>query len=634
MPPDRLLLNGTRIMAKNKSCNVKKHRPGPPKSTHSATGLSSDQKLSSLPKTDLHPGQNEKYFQIIVIVILLAFGTYHSILYWRHQVVPNSDFPAFVSVGHSLLSFELPGSFKRAPVLGLLQAALSHLVGGQHPDLTAGCLLNAILHPLNLLLLYILGRKLLGQAALWLAIIVAINPWNLSLLADPIAETTLLFFCLLTFYFMFRRSNWVYLFAAITTMARYEGAALILIAFVLDMIYRKTKKEKIQALAWSALAALPLAMWMLLTFLNWDKQGGTHYLKEAGWATEGKFLFTDFIKLGWEVTFEPLLTTISDESGNFVTALTLPGKIIAVASMTYAAIWGLLKRQWEITALLTFLLIYICVHAWHGVVYSRFCATVAWIPLLFCIYAWRNICKSIPVKGKSVEITFIILQCIVIVIAVVCLWRLFPDMSRYAPLSPGSTSLPYVALAVIVLILAVRACLFKTKGLIRNLSISAVVALIIVTNQFSVLAVVSDGQRQAEFKKLADWYIANAQPGEKMLTTLPHVVRLFAPKYSSRFNYINSIKADSPEKFAEKCYRENVTYVTWDSVGGSQTKGSYYERWGYKNITMLAQPRDIGPYQFVEQITAADPEDPLYQHKRGIFINIFRLRPRQPTPDK
>jgi hypothetical protein len=49
---------------------------------------------------------------------------------------------------------------------------------------------------------------------------------------------------------------------------------------------------------------------------------------------------------------------------------------------------------------------------------------------------------------------------------------------------------------------------------------------------------------------------------------------------------------------------------------------------------MLAKPRDVGPYQFVEQITAVDPEDPLYQRNRGIFINIFQLRPRQIAPGK
>ncbi len=64
----------------------------------------------------------EKYFGLFITIALFAFGVYHSVLYFGHQVVPNSDFTAFVQVGHELLSFQLPTSYKRVPVVGLLQA--------------------------------------------------------------------------------------------------------------------------------------------------------------------------------------------------------------------------------------------------------------------------------------------------------------------------------------------------------------------------------------------------------------------------------------------------------------------------------------------------------------------------------
>ena len=64
----------------------------------------------------------DKIFDLIVLVLLLAVGTYLSILYFAHQPVPNPDFTAFARLGHELLSFEKPSSFKRAPVFGLLVA--------------------------------------------------------------------------------------------------------------------------------------------------------------------------------------------------------------------------------------------------------------------------------------------------------------------------------------------------------------------------------------------------------------------------------------------------------------------------------------------------------------------------------
>ena len=85
------------------------------------------------------------------------------------------------------------------------------------------------------------------------------------MLRDPIVETTLLFFVLLTCWFIFRRSKWCYLFAGIATMARYEAAALILAAFVVDMIESKTNRERLKAFFYSALASVPLIIWLSLT---------------------------------------------------------------------------------------------------------------------------------------------------------------------------------------------------------------------------------------------------------------------------------------------------------------------------------------------------------------------------------
>ena len=123
-----------------------------------------------------------------IIVILLAFGIYQSVLYFGHKIVPNSDFPAFVRVARQLLSFEVPSSFKRVPVLGILQIGLSKFVSGDHPELTAGWLLNAILHPLSIVLLYLVGKRFLGYRAVWFALIAGINPWILNLFREPIAE--------------------------------------------------------------------------------------------------------------------------------------------------------------------------------------------------------------------------------------------------------------------------------------------------------------------------------------------------------------------------------------------------------------------------------------------------------------
>ncbi len=170
--------------------------------------------------------KRQSYLDIFAGAALFAFGAFQSILYFGHKVVPIGDFPDIVRVGHELLSFKMPSAFKIAPVVGLLQAGLSYLVGGQTPDLTAGWLLNAILHPFTVLLLWLIGKKVLGRSAVWFAIVAAINPWLIYMLREPLIETPLLFFVLLTTYLILMRSKWCYLTASITAMVRYEGAAL------------------------------------------------------------------------------------------------------------------------------------------------------------------------------------------------------------------------------------------------------------------------------------------------------------------------------------------------------------------------------------------------------------------------
>ena len=177
-----------------------------------------------------------------------------------------------------MLSLHLPHSFKHTPVLGLLQNFLYPFAWGPSRELTAGCLLNAILQPFTVVLFWLVGRKIIGRAAVWFAIIASINPWTIYSLVDPVVETPFLFFILLSLYLIFRRSRWAYLAASITSMIRYEGAALIAAAFVADIINRKEKRDVIKAFIFSAIAAVPLMFWLTLTVLNWRAEsGGTHY---------------------------------------------------------------------------------------------------------------------------------------------------------------------------------------------------------------------------------------------------------------------------------------------------------------------------------------------------------------------
>ena len=70
---------------------------------------------------DLSPdlvAKKERQLCMVTIVILLLFGIYLSVIYFGHQPVPNSDFPAFTRTAKEVLSFQRPTYFKRLPGLG------------------------------------------------------------------------------------------------------------------------------------------------------------------------------------------------------------------------------------------------------------------------------------------------------------------------------------------------------------------------------------------------------------------------------------------------------------------------------------------------------------------------------------
>jgi hypothetical protein len=566
--------------------------------------------------------RRERYFEYFAIAVLFAFGVYNSIRYFGHTIIPISDFPDFFRVGREVLTFKIPTTFKMAPVLGMLQFTLSHFVGGQYPPLTAGWLLNAILYPFNLVLLWLVGKRIVGKSALWIAIIAILSPWVVYMLTEPIVETTLLFFTLLSLYFIFKNSRWSYLFASITTMVRYEGAAFILAAFIMDIINNKSKQERIRAFIYAAMASIPFLLWMLGTVLTW-KPGTSHYFnvlfakeyfKGFTQPVESRTGLMLHMQLLWETGFRPLLMANPNASGDTVGAIWGLSKAIAIISFLFGVIYGLCRRQWKLLALLIFFVPYFILHAMYPYPLQRFHTNIAWIALLISWFGLQSIWKLIDGNGRVPRKIVLVLQVLITTLAVIWFITLLPYLPKISQMSPRSAALPYVAIALVAFIFIGRVFVYRFKYFLRELAILALMCLIIVSNQFFLVGLVGDGQREKEFKMLADWYVKNTKPGEKMGVYMEEVVKIFAPKYAE---YIIGLPAaDNPSEFVKACYKEDITYVVWATREGVQGQHTAYRQLGLdKNIAMLNKPVDIGPYQFVAQVGS----------ERG-YVNIFRLR--------
>jgi hypothetical protein len=561
----------------------------------------------------------ERYFDIFASVALFAFGAYQSILYFGHKIVPISDFPTIVKVAQELLSFKVPSNFKMAPVVGLLQAGLSYFVDGQTPDLTAGWLLNAILHPFTILLLWLVGKRILGRSAVWFALVAAINPWLLYMLREPLVETPLLFFVLLTTYLILRRSKWCYLAASVTTMVRYEGAALILAAFVMDMIESKNRKERMRAFLFSVLATMPLLVWLGGTVLNW-KSGTSHYFNvlftkeyakgfETGQKRTGLIMH---MQLLWEVAFRPLLLPYPGSGEDFGQMVFKLSKLTTFVGFFFGSIYGLVKKRWEILVLLLFFVPYFILHAFYPYPLQRYHSTIFWIAILIAIFGFQSIWHIIDGHGRVPKRIIFALQLMIILGACGWISKLVIFLPKLAQISPRSASLPYVAFG-----LAAALCvdmIWVYRNIWKEITLLSAVTLVIASNQVFLAGFLGDGKSDEEFKLLGQWYSKNTQPGEKLGVYMFDVVRMFVPKDAAQ-NIVPLPKADDPAAFVKACQKEGITYVVWASREGLSKDHYGYHQLGLdKNIAFLREPKSIGPYEFIAQIKAPHG-----------YVNIFRL---------
>jgi len=575
--------------------------------------------------------KRQKYFAIFAITILLAFGAYKSIALYGAYPVPNPDFPGFVRIGRQLLKFRLPYDFKRLPMVGILQVLLSHLMGGDQPVLTAGWVLNGIFSALSVVLVWRVGKRIIGDSAIWLGVLAMLNPWVLRSQVNPIAETSMIFFTLATFFFMFQDSSWTYLFACFASMVRYECAALIPIAFIMDMIKRKGTRGRLWALLWAALASVPMGFWMLGTKMAWKQPG----VRRAyiGDFTSSSHLGMEYVQTLWDATFKATLQlpaaakamfirTTSAEAASMAASMNTlftAAKVITAVAVIVAVVWGLYRRQWNFVALLLFFGTYVGIHAMRKATHYRYCVPVIWPAILLCAYGLQAVWRSINIKNWIPKLVVIFLQVAIFVGATVWLIMLIPYMQKLAPVCVKGAYLPYAAAAALILTVIVRACLFKLKFLGRDLALTALVCLMIVSSHFTTARVIDNGSYYIEFKHMLDWYKANAKPGEKLATRWTTVLKLMMTKKDARnIMALTRLKSDTFAGFIQNCYEKNISYVACNSRGSPQTKV------GLAAIReKLVNPRSVGPFEFIKRI----------QISRDVWINIFRLH-RPPESEK
>jgi hypothetical protein len=554
-----------------------------------------------------------------IMFVLLAFGIFKAIVLWGAYPIPNPDFPGFIASGKSLLGLHPPESFKRAPAVGIMQVALSRVLPVANPELSAGWLLNAILSVVNGVLLFLIGRRFIGNLSALVAVVAMLNPWVLIAQVDPVAETTMLFFIFLSFWLMILQSRWVYLAAAIASMVRYECAALIAIAVVMDLLHCTTKQQRWRAIGLFIAASVPFLLWMLGTWWTWNPTA-SHYLKHYGHGS----CIGDYLSYLGQSAFlsmfqwPPAVAASFHPQQNAPSAQTLEQSvqilsvvILALAGIGLAAslVTAVFRRNAPVLALWAFVFLYLPVHLFRAETHHRYTVPIAGLLLLLCCVGWMDLLK-LYARISVPRWMPVVLAVIVAAIAVVWLGMLLAILPAIAKLYLKGRWLPYAGLAAIGAVWILEWFRSGRKGAVENLAACCLAAVAVVSVQFPAVGVIGNGTR-VEFKRLADWYLANAKPGECLADRYAGTLRLIAPSRGDDFvNMARQLQSKTLEEFYGKCYNLNVRYVAWSPRGSAGTKQ------GLDAVgKILAQPRDYGPLRFVLRIETGP----------GQWIHVFRL---------
>jgi hypothetical protein len=323
------------------------------------------------------------------------------------------------------------------------------------------------------------------------------------------------------------------------------------------------------------------------------------------------------MRVMWVTGFASLFMPSPGTNQDLANAIFSASKITVLSGFLLGCFYSVIRRQWQVWMLLLFFVPYFILHAFYPYPLARFHSTIVWIVMLICWLGLQSLWRSVAGKLNMPRPVVVVIQILIIIIAVLWLTGLAPYMQKIASLSPRSASMPYVTIAVVILFSIGRFYTGKVKALPGIMAVLAVMALMIVSNQFAIVNLLGDGQREAEFRQLGEWFSENAKPGEKMALYNAGTARLFAVKYAD--NIVILPKEDSPEQLIEELYKNNITYVVWATREGMSTQHTGYKLLNLdKNLAILSKPRSAGPYEFVTQVGS----------DRG-YVNIFRLKEKR-----
>ena len=567
----------------------------------------------------------EKNIHRIAMGFLIFAGLVYSISYFGYYAVPNSDFPAFLATGQEWLHFQIPSSMKRAPVFSIITALAGLPFSRPDRYLFGSEVYCALLLPVIMVLIYSICRKMKIAGAIWIALIAGISPWLVRMSSEPLAELTIVTLFAATVFCVRGHIKLAYLFAALASITRWDMAALIPAVALADFIQNRKARTILRTL----IASIPFLICMIITAIQHTGQiNGADYIEVL--KQDRTFGLVEDLRLYWKniMSFLNVQLIRKTSSGRQEVFEGMNSIIFGVTafllgvSFLAGTVFAFIRKQWEIIVMLIAGIPYVLIHAIYPYRMQRFCVPVQWCIFIIAVYGaeilWRKFSESD--KRKPLVIGFTIAGIIVFIVWVIKIGESFAYAQRYYTVITTITILvSMVGLAIFLFMEIYRGSAPSGKWLLFPLFL----IMATLSSGANINLAMGDGQQDANFKKLAEWFYYNAKENDKMITTMPGFMPIFTGMPQERFVHTGSISVEDANNFVdfiEKCREEGVTLIAWDSrlpVGER-----YYKLWGLDRIEALSSPI------YGKQVDVIDRCKLLYIFTEGkVKIAIYRIMP-------
>ncbi|MHB0946539.1 MAG: hypothetical protein ACYC3B_05175 [Sedimentisphaerales bacterium] len=570
--------------------------------------------------------EDSQYRRHIASILLLAIvGVLYSYTFFNYFACPSSDFVSFYATGKSWLAFKLPDSMQRAPVFSIISASAGAILNRADRYIIGADLYNAMLLPVSMILIYLIARPMIGNAALWTAFLGGTIPWVIRQTSDPLAEMTLMALGVAVVACIRSHIRWAYFFAMLASIARWDMAAAIPAVAIVDIIQNR---KWFRTIAASLLASIPFVLCMLVVLIQMKTKGSSSdnldvMIKDHHFAFLADMQL--YVRNVCSFLTAPLVNTdISGQIKNNVDANTFIfwlSSIILAVTFTIGTVLAVKTKILPIIAMLIIAVPYILIHAFYPWRLDRFCVPMAWIILLIAAFGtvrlWQYIKKII---NNSIAISVIqIFAALILAIWAYALCSTLKLVNHGCPplfkLTVSSIAIVCVGFFIIQIIDHRR---FSTQWLV----VPAFLLLVIVSNSIGIGITMRDGRKGVNFPRLAKWFAQNAKDGERMATTMAGFMPFYCGLPEERFLHTSKVTGEDGNDFAsfiKSCHKHNVTYVAWDARAGALKHEYFYKLWKFDKIDILGMPfrsrriDTIGRCKLIQLYNDGEPKIAIYR---------------------